>query len=378
MSAGLRLLAVNWRDPEHPEAGGAETHLHEILKRAASDGHAVTWLASGFPGGPRETTIGGIRVVRAGTWWSFNTVVPGILRGELAHPAPDLVIEDVNKVPCFTPLFTKAPVAVIVPHLFGTTAFLETSWPQAAYVNMLESWIPAVSRDRPFVAISESTRDDLVARGIARERIAVVRCGIDHATFRPHPEVPKASVPTILFLGRLRRYKGLDLVLHALLEVRRAVPAARLVVVGDGPHRAPLERLARDLGLERVVEFTGFVPSAERVRRLCEAHVTVQPSPKEGWGLTVIEANACGTAVVASRSPGLRDAVCEGESGLLVPHGDVPALSQSLVQVLTDGALRARLERGGLAWAARFTWEACAKGSLAALGVPAGGARGDG
>jgi glycosyltransferase involved in cell wall biosynthesis len=342
-----------------------------------ADGHAVTWLASGFPGGAGETSIGGIRVVRRGSWWNFNAVVPGMLRGEFARPAPDLVIEDVNKVPCFTPLFTKAPVSVIVPHLFGTTAFLEVSWPQAAYVTVLESWIPAVYRGRPFVAISESTRDDLVARGVARDRIAVIHCGIDHATFRPDPATAKASVPTILFLGRLRRYKGLDLVLRALPIVRRAVPEVRLAVVGDGPYREPLERLARELGLAGAVEFTGFVPSDERVRRLRAAHVTVQPSPKEGWGLTVIEANACGTAVVASRSPGLRDAVREGESGLLVPHGDVGALAEALVRVLTDPALRAHLEQGGLAWAARFRWEECARCSLQALGVPVGGRRGD-
>ncbi len=372
MSATLRLVAINWRDPGHPEAGGAEVHLHEILKRAAGLGHEVAWLASGFPGGEPESRRDGIRVLRRGAWWNFNAVVPGVLRGELARPAPDLVIEDINKVPCFAPAFTRAPVSVIVPHLFGTTAFRETAWPQAAYVWALEAWIPRVYRREPFLVISESTREDLAARGIPRQRIAVVHCGLDHSTFRPDPATAKAALPTVLFLGRLRRYKGLDVVLRALPEVRRSVPEARLVVVGDGPYRRPLERLARRLALDSAVEFTGFVPGAERVRRLREAHVAVQPSPKEGWGLTVVEANACGTAVVASRSPGLRDSVQEGVSGLLVPHGDVAALAGALVRVLRDDALRRRLERGGLDWAARYSWEECAERSLEVLLGPLG------
>jgi glycosyltransferase involved in cell wall biosynthesis len=361
------LLAVNWRDPAHPEAGGAELHLLEILKRAVARGFRVTWLASGFAGAAAEAERDGIRIVRRGAWWNFNFVLPSVLRREFREPPPDLLVEDVNKVPSFTPWFTRAPVSVVVPHLFGTTAFHETAWPLAAYVVTLESLVPRVYRRSPFVVISESTRDDLARRGVPRQQVTVVHCGLDHETFRPDPGQPKAARPTVVFVGRLRRYKGLDLVLRALPAVRERVPGTRLIVVGDGPHRPALERLTRELRLNDAVEFTGFVPSGERVRRLREAHVAVQPSPKEGWGLTVVEANACGTAVVASRSPGLRDSVKDGVSGLLVPHGDVPVLAETLARVLADPELRARLERGGREWAARFTWEECADRSLEVL-----------
>jgi glycosyltransferase involved in cell wall biosynthesis len=361
------LLAVNFRDPAHPEAGGAELHLEEILLEAARRGWRVTWLACGFPGGAPEAEHRGLRVVRRGDWWNFNLVVPGVLRREFADPAPDLVVEDINKAPCFTPAFTRAPVAAIVPHLFGATAFLEASAPVAAYVVLLESLIPWAYRRSRFLAISESTRDDLVRRGIAPGRIAVVHCGMDHATYRHDPTVAKSAAPTIVFLGRLRRYKGVDWAMRVLPRVRERVPGARLVVVGDGPFRPVLERAAARLGVSGAVEFRGFLPAAEKVRALQQAWALVQPSPKEGWGLTVVEAGACGTAVVAADSPGLRDSVRRDETGLLVPYGDDARLADALARVLGDAALRARLEAAGRAWAARFTWPDCARRSCDAL-----------
>jgi glycosyltransferase involved in cell wall biosynthesis len=308
-----------------------------------------------------------MRVLRRGSWWDFNLVVPGVLRREFSDPVPDLVVEDVNKIPCFAPWWTRAPVAAIVPHLFGATAFLEASIPVATYVVLLEWLIPFAYRCSPFVAISESTRDDLVHRGIAPERIHVVHCGMDHGTYRHDPTVAKSATPTILFLGRLRRYKGVDWVMRTMPRVRERVPGARLVVVGDGPFRAELEQTTRRLGLEEAVEFRGFLPRAEKVRALQQAWALVQPSPKEGWGLTVVEAGACGTAVVAADSPGLRDSVRRDETGLLVPYGDDARLASALVRVLEDGASRARFEAGGRAWAAGFTWPDCARRSLDAL-----------
>jgi glycosyltransferase involved in cell wall biosynthesis len=369
VSGGRHVLAINFRDPAHPEAGGAELHLEHVLLEAVRRGDRVTWLASGFPGGAPEGEHRGIRVVRRAGWWDFNLRLPGVLAREFSHPAPDLVIEDINKVPCFTPRWTRAPVGVIVPHLFGTTAFQEANPMVASYVVALEAMIPQVYRRAPFVVISESTRDDLVARGIPRERITVVHCGLDHQAYRVDPAVMRTPEPAILFVGRLRRYKGVDWVMRVLPRVRARVPGARLDVIGDGPFKPALEQQARRLGVADAVAFHGFVPRADKVRRMQSAWVLVQPSPKEGWGLTVVEAGACGTAVVAADSPGLRDSVRHDQTGLLVPFGSDEALADALIRVLSDAALRERLARGGIEWARRFQWPDCGARSLDALGA---------
>jgi glycosyltransferase involved in cell wall biosynthesis len=374
--ATRHLLAINFRDPGHPEAGGAELHLDHILREAVARGWRVTWLASGFPGGPTEEWRGGIHIVRRGSWWNFNLVVPGVLRREFSAPPPSFVVEDINKAPCFAPWWTPAPVAAIVPHLFGATAFQEAPPPIALYVLLLEQIIPIAFGHARFLAISESTRDDLVHRGISREKIAVVHCGLDHDLYRLDPSVSKTPEPTIVFVGRLRRYKGLDRVIRALPRVRASVPNVRLVVLGDGPFGDTLQRMATRLGLTETVEFRGFVPPALKVCALQESWVHVQPSPKEGWGLTVVEAGACGTAVVAADSPGLRDSVRDGVTGLLFPAHDDERLAAALTRVLSDTELRERLGRAGMEWAARFRWPDSQARSLDALleGLPAPGA----
>jgi glycosyltransferase involved in cell wall biosynthesis len=243
----------------------------------------------------------------------------------------------------------------------------ETSPPVALYVMALEALIPAVYRRSRFLAISESTRDDLVHRGVQTDRVSVVHCGIDHDTYRVDPQVSKSTTPTIVFVGRLRRYKGMDWVIRTLPKLLARVPSARLLVIGEGPHAGALKLAAARLGVAHAVAFLGFLPREEKARRLREAWVLVQPSPKEGWGLTVIEASACGTAVVAADSPGLRDSVRHGETGLLVRYDDDAALAGALESVLVDPARRKALAAEGVRWAARFTWPDCAQRSLDAL-----------
>jgi glycosyltransferase involved in cell wall biosynthesis len=327
----------------------------------------VTWLASGFPGAAAEDQHRGMRIVRRGSWWNINLILPGVLRREFSDPFPDLVVEDINKVPCFTPWWTRAPVAVIVPHLFGGTAFREAHPLIALYVVALEALIPLAYRRARFLVISESTRDDLLRRGLPAARVSVVHCGLDHTRYRPDPAVSKSERPTIVYVGRLRRYKGVDWVMRVLPRVLKRVPDARLVVIGDGPFGPELKLAAARLGVAHAVAFAGFLPGPEKVRRIQSAWALVQPSPKEGWGLTVVEAGASGTAVVAADSPGLRDSVKHDETGLLVPYDDDAALAEALVRVLTDAALRERLERGGVEWAARFRWPDCAARSMDAL-----------
>jgi len=355
----MSILALNWRDIENPEAGGAEVHLHEILRRLAARGHEVTLLASSFPGCAPDVTIDGVRVMRRGKWFTANFSIPLAFLRELRRKKFDVVLEDINKIPFYTPCFVKAPVLAIVPHLFGTTVFQEASFPFAAYVYFYELFIPAVYGRTQFMAISESTKRDLVKRGIRQEKIEVIECGLDHDLYRE--EQVERDPKLVLYLGRLRKYKCVDLLIKAMAKVRDSVPGARLLVLGDGPYRPQLESLSRSLGLESVVEFKGHVSSSEKVRLLCRAAVVGNPSPKEGWGLTVVEANACGVPVVASRSPGLVDSVRDGETGFLVEHGNVEQLAQKMVEILLNGELRERLSKGAVQWAKRFTWEGCAE-----------------
>lgn len=345
----------------HPEAGGAEVHLHEIMKGLVARGHDVTLLSSSFPDAKAEEDIDGIKTVRTGDWWNANFLMPYKYMTALRGGRYDLIVEDINKLPFFTPLYARCPVVAIVPHLFGTTVFQETSVPFALYVWSYEAFIPMVYRRAPFIAISESTRDDLVNRGIPASNVHLVHCGMDHESYSFDPSVKRETTPQVVFLGRLRKYKGVQILLRAMRFVREEIPSARLVIVGDGPYRGELEKTASRLGLEGAVSFVGHVSQDEKVRLLRTSHVAASPSPKEGWGLTVVEANACGTPVVASRSPGLRDSVRDGETGYLVKHGDERELAGRIVELLRDDRKREKMSEAAIRWAGTFTWERCAE-----------------
>jgi glycosyltransferase involved in cell wall biosynthesis len=370
----LRILAFNWRDPRHPEAGGAELHLFEILRRCVRDGDRVVWLAERFAGGPVEDRIEGIEIHRAGSWYNAHLALGSLYRRRFRGERFDLILEDINKVPFFTPLFAGAPVLAVVPHLFGSAVFREAPPALGLLVWAHESVLPLVYRGTPFLAISESTRDDLARRGIDRRRIRVVRCGLTQADYGVTTPPAGRTEPVIVFLGRLRKYKGAQHAIRAMAQVLRQVPGARLDVVGDGPYRRDLEALAASLGLGAHVRFLGALPHGDKVRALNAAQVAACPSPKEGWGLTVIEANACGVPVVASRSPGLVESVKDGETGILVPHGDPAALAGALVRLLTDRSLRLRMAEAAVRWARTFDWETCYRESRAVMAEAAGAA----
>lgn len=351
----MKILALNWRDPLNPEAGGAEIHLHHILKRAASAGHRVVQVSHAVPGLAPIQEIDGVQVHRNGSWYSFNLSVRSYCE-KLGLSSFDLIVEDICKVPVFSPRWSRTPVLAVVPHLFGTTAYREVGLLKALYVNALESMIPRVYGDCTFVAISGSTKRDLVRRGVPGGRVLVIPCGMDTRTYSPDPRVP-VSHGSFLYLGRLRKYKGVQHAIRAIAVLRDRGVDARLTVVGDGEYAGELKKLALGLNLGDSVAFSGFVPISEALHGLRTCYAAVFPSEKEGWGLTVIEANCCGAPVIASRSDGLTDSVRDGETGILVPHGDPTALANAMQSLLEHPEERARLSEGGLEWGRSFQWD---------------------
>ena len=353
----MNVLLVNWQDLENPHAGGAEIHLFEIFGRLARGGHRVRLVCSGWKGAPQTATVGGITVGRIGRRNSFALVGRGAVRRAIAEERPDVVVEDINKLPLFLPGLTDRPFCALIPHLFGETAFQEAPWPMAATVWMAERPLPRAYRRAGFHAISESTRDDLVARGVAADRIRVIHPGVDSARFRPSAEEPRSGAPRFLYVGRLKRYKGIGLAIGALAIARRTRPDLRLDIAGSGDYRGELERLAAELDQASAVTFHGFVSEERKIALLRGAWANLFPSPKEGWGITVVEAAACGTPSIASDSPGLRDSVRHMETGYLVPHGDASALAARMLELAGNAELVARLGSAARRFAEGLTWE---------------------
>lgn len=355
----LRILVINWQDRLNPQAGGAEVHLHEIFGRLTERGHRVTLLVSGWEGAPRRAVVDGMEVVRAGRRYTFPLRVLPAYRRMDGRPF-DVVVENLNKIPLFAPLWVESPLAVLVNHLFGKTAFREAPWPVAATVWSAERFIPVVYRRVPFHAVSWSTRADLVRRGLPGARIEVVHGGIDHERYGPAPDLERASVPTFSYVGRLKRYKGLDVLVSAMGILRERGIEARLVVAGTGDDRERLRRLVEARGLGDRIRLPGWISEDRKVALLRKVWANLYPSPKEGWGLTNIEAAACGTPTVASDAPGLRESVVDGETGFLVPHGDPEAWAERLALICVDEVTRRRLAQGARAHAFRFSWERAA------------------
>ncbi len=354
----MRILILNERDPRHPRSGGAETHVHEVFRRLAALGHSVTEYVSSFPGSTAHDEIDAIRFERMGP---VPTYYPrAALRCARATRSGefDVVVECLNKMPFLAPLYAARPVLGLCHHLFGGTAFRQVSWPVAAAVVAVERAIPLAYRSAPIVAISDSTRDDLVARGIASEQIEVQPPGIR----RPEaPFVPIAQrKPLVVYVGRLEPYKRIELVMEAIAYVAMRRPDVKLVLLGRGSARPRLQHLAATLGVRERVEFAGFVSDAERDAWLAESRVCVCASRKEGFGLTVIEANAVGTPNVTSDAPGLRDTVRHGETGFLVAEGGAAAFAQRIDSLLGDDALAERMSCAALAWSQRFDWDIAA------------------
>jgi glycosyltransferase involved in cell wall biosynthesis len=350
----VRVLIINWRDISHPWSGGAETYMHEIGRRLAENGMDVGWLTQRHRGSSRNELLDGIRVHRVGGRFTLypRVVISYLfkLRGRY-----DVIVDCENGIPFFTPLFARVPKVLLVHHVHREIFRRETRPPLRWLGYWLEGWLmPRVYRKTPIIAVSASTRDDLVGLGFRADQIHIVHNGVLEVS--PLQRNPAAE-PRILCAGRLTPQKGVDVIIRAMPIVLRSLPNARLDIVGQGPDRTRLERLAWSLKLATHVRFHGYLPGAARDQLAAQAWVAVCPSAFEGWGVSCVEAGARGLPVIASNVNGLRDSVLDGVTGLLVPQGDPRALAEAVVGLLGDPELREAMSVAGMDWAAAHSWE---------------------
>jgi glycosyltransferase involved in cell wall biosynthesis len=367
--AGIRRVHfMAWRDLGDPEAGGSELHAHMIASHWAAAGIEVTFRTSSVPGGPRAITRNGYQVSRrAGRYAVFpGGAWEGIRRG---HRPGNALVEVWNGMPFLSPLWYRGPRLVFLHHVHAEMWGMVLPPLLARAGSAMERRLaPRAYRNSRVVTLSESSRSEIVDMlGLSADRVTVAPPGID---VRYTPDNSRSGSPLVVAVGRLVPVKRFDILMRALAQAKATVPDLEAVIIGEGYERPALEALRANLGAADWLHLLGRVDDDELLSWYRRAWAVASTSRREGWGMTLTEAAACGTPAVATDIAGHADAVLDGESGLLVSDktanrtGD---FAGALVRVLTNDVLRRDLSKGALARSACFTWDSTARRALEAL-----------
>ena len=355
----LKVLFFVTRDWYHPATTGGDNTLWEYARYLASVGHTVKYVAASYSGAAKDEKVDGIQVVRLGgihTLW-LRTFLYYMLhcRGNY-----DIVVAEGfggSRIPRLAPLYVREPI-VTAWHQIHRDLFA-TQYPKLFFgpLNLLERLSAWVHRDTLIQAYTPDWKEAFPRLGFKPDNIFILPVSIRDEWLVERRRV-QPVVPTILWLGKVRRYKCPDHVIRAMPLIIERVPEARLVIAGrhdDLMFERELQGLVAALNLERKVDFRFNLSEGEKRDLLGESAILVLPSSVEGFGIVALEANACGVPVVAS-SGVPEGAVRDGYNGLRYPFGQLDALSTRLVRVLTDAELYACLSDNSLVFAKEFSW----------------------
>ncbi len=357
-----RILVLNWRDNKHTWAGGAEVYIHELAKRWVKEGHQVTLFCGNDGQCARNEVVDGVQIVRRGGFFTVY-VWAAIYYLFKFKGTFDVIVEGTNGVPFFTPLYSRIASVLVIFHVNQQLFIRHLPFGLSQLARFVEGKLmPRLYKNHSIITISESSKQDIVALGFSPENISIVHPGVDVT----QADTPKTSLPSFIYLGRLKPQKQVDIAISAFARLLTHYPAARLVIAGDGECRSHLERQAINLNISSSIDFLGKVSETDKAKLLTSSWVSLQPSSTEGWGITVTEANACGTPVIASNINGLKDSVVNGETGILVSSGDINALSKSMELLIVNDDLRHQLAKRAFVWAQSFNWDESAAKFMAA------------
>jgi glycosyltransferase involved in cell wall biosynthesis len=380
---GRRIVVVNWRDLDHPQAGGAEQYAWEMATGLTRRGATVTYLTARGPGQGRHDSRQQVEIVRVGRTF---TVYPLALAWLLPRRWRfDAVLDCQNGIPFFTPLVLprRVPVFMIMHHVHDKQFGLHFPVPMAVLGRILEGPLARrCYRRQACVAVSHSTARAMRERLRWTGTIHVIPNGLQvpHAATAPpvvrhpvtgtaEPSVSVGALPpagqTITVVGRLVAHKRLDRIADVAERLRGT--GTTIEVIGRGPASAQLIETIKASDVANIVRLHGYLTDDAKRAAVAASTLHLNMSHGEGWGLCVLEAAAAGVPTVAYDVDGLRDAVRDGETGWLVRDGErIEDVAERALKELGDPGRRAEVAAACRGWAARFDWDRSA-GQLAGL-----------
>lgn len=372
----MNILVFSWRDTKHPLAGGAEQVMHEHMKGWVAAGHSVTFFSSKLKGLKETEEIDGIKVIRKGYQYLGVQIAAFFWYLTGAHVEFDLIVDEFHGLPFFTPLYIRKPKLAVIQETARKVWLLN---PLPFPINMVigiigflfEFLVFIPYKNVRFMVGSDSAKKDVVKMGISGKNITIVNHGV--ILKLPRGKITKNTVPTILYLGRLSKDKGIEDALNAF-SILDTTGNFKFWIVGKpetDDYGKKVLMAVKKYDFRNEVKFWNlkngkwvFFSDEDKFNVIAKAKIMVNPSVREGWGLVNIEANALGVPVVAYRSQGLVDSVKEGASGVICKENSPTQLAKEVGGIIKNKTRLTRLSRGAVSWSKNFSWKKSVGNSL--------------
>ena len=357
----MNILILNWKDIRNPEVGGAEIIAFEFARRLVRDGHSVTFFARKFKNCKPEEMIDGVKIVRRGG--KLTVYLQAFYYYLRLRQKPDRVIDMVNTICWQTPLYVPHKKRLFyVNQLAKEVLFYEMIWPLSYIFYFIERLEYIFYSNTNTICYSKSTKDDLISFGINSSKIRLFSMGLDHKRYTPGK---KSKDPLFVFVARLVKMKRADLCIRAFKLVVKKYPNAKLAIIGNGPDEKRLEDFVESEKLQKNVIFVNknnfFIDKNKgdiKVKLMQESWAHILPSVKEGWGMVVTEAAACGTPSIVTNVTGLRDSVVKNKTGLIINSSPTPEeLTNAIISMIENKKMRDQMSKESIKWSKNFNWD---------------------
>ncbi len=371
----MNILILNWRDIKNPRSGGAEILTHEVAKRWIKLGHKVTLFSSTFPNSKKEEMIDGVKFVRGGhpdARFLLSSVHFLAYKFYRKNPGKfDAVIDEVHGLPFFTPWYVKEKKVVLICEVAGDLWVKMFGPFFGLFGRLIEHlYLRFIYKNIPYLTISISTQDELLKEGIKNKYITVLPMGI--TVPKEIKKIEKEKDPTLIFVGRLSKSKGIEDAIEALSQVLKINTKIKFWIVGGGDEDYVrfLKKKAKNLNVLDRISFWGYVSEEKKFELMGRAHILLAPSLKEGWGLTVPEAGFMGTPAIGYNVPGLREVIKDNKTGYLTLRNNPSELAKSIDKSLKKESEYERLGRAAKNMSLSYNWDNTAQAMLDSLKKP--------
>jgi len=376
----MKILILNWRSIKDPMEGGAERATFEFAKRWVKNHNAkVIWLSPSYDNKIKSESIEGVDFEYIGLPLSRNifwllVVFPlfyiSVIYTYLTKykGKVDVVIDQVHGIPYLTPLYVKEKIVVYIHEVAGEIWKIMYPFPVNYLGLIAEKLFFSIYRflNIKFIANSMSTLNDLrTVLKIKKENISMIPYGVTAPIVNLKLIPKKEKNLTIVYLSRLVKMKGIERGIKVFQKVIQKYPEAKMWIIGSGEDKYVnhLKELVIDKKLESSVIFLGYIDGEEKFDYLAKAHVLINPSYLEGWGLVNIEANRMGTPVVAFDVKGCRDSIVNGINEYLSPDGNIESMTEKIFKIYEED----NLQESSWKYSNEFDWDSLEKEFLRQL-----------